>query len=204
MMTNSTSVPGELILASASPRRSELLGQLGMEFSVQPANIDESVRAGEQPEHYVRRMALEKAAAATKFIVAGSGQCVLAADTAVVVAGRILGKPRDRADGMNMLLSLADTTHQVMSGVALTDGDKTQDIMSITEVTFGPVTPAQAATYWDSGEPCDKAGGYAIQRQGAVFVRTLTGSYSGVVGLPLYETADLLRLFGYSPGIDHH
>jgi septum formation protein len=203
-MNITDSVPGGLILASASPRRSELLRQLGVEFSVQPTDIDERVRADEKPQDYVRRMALEKAAAGKGFIAAGSNECVLAADTAVVIDGRILGKPRDREDALEMLCSLSAAKHLVMSGVAVCNDDSMRDVMSITEVTFGVVTPQQAAAYWDSGEPCDKAGAYAIQGQGAVFVRTLAGSYSGVVGLPLYETAELLRNFGYSVGFDDH
>jgi septum formation protein len=196
--------PGGLILASASPRRSELLRQLGVDFTVRPTATDESVQPQEQPQHYVRRMALAKAAAGKDFIAAGSGQCVLGADTAVVIGGQILGKPRDREDALDMLHKLSAATHHVMSGVAVSNGASTLDVMSITEVTFGTITPQQAAAYWDSGEPCDKAGAYAIQGRGAVFVRTLTGSYSGVVGLPLYETAQLLRNFGYSIGFDDH
>jgi septum formation protein len=188
----------KLILASASPRRRELLAQLDIPFRVQPTDTDESVQQGEQPEAYVQRMAREKAAAGQ--LAAGSTVCVLGADTAVILGGRILGKPRDKADALDMLSSLSDQMHRVLSGVALTDGTRIYEILSSTEVTFGPVSAQAAAAYWDTGEPVDKAGGYAIQGRGAVFVKHIVGSYTGVVGLPLYETAELLRQFGYCPG----
>jgi septum formation protein len=188
----------KLILASASPRRRELLAQLDIPFRVQPTDTDESIQQGEQPEAYVQRMALEKAAAGQ--LAAGSTACVLGADTAVILGGRILGKPRDKADALDMLSSLSDQTHRVLSGVAMTDGTRIYETLSSTEVTFGPISAQAAAAYWDTGEPADKAGGYAIQGRGAVFVRHIVGSYTGVVGLPLYETAELLRQFGYCPG----
>ncbi|MGI9291087.1 MAG: Maf family protein, partial [Gammaproteobacteria bacterium] len=186
-MAKTDSNPCELILASASPRRSELLRQIGMEFTVLPADIDEQVLPGEQPDVYVRRMALEKAAAGMD-LCAGKKVCVLAADTAVVIKGRILGKPRDREDALEMLVALSNTTHQVMSAVTVSDGERVEDMLSVTDVSFGPVTSQQAEVYWGSGEPADKAGAYGIQGQGAIFVRSLRGSYTGVVGLPLYET----------------
>lgn len=187
----------KLILASASPRRRELLQQIGIDFTVAPADINESVQPGETPEAYVRRMALEKAAAGQAAAPAGS--CVLGADTAVVIDGRILGKPLDRADGVAMLQQLGSRTHQVMSGIAVTSAETVREALSITDVSFGPVSAAAAEHYWETGEPADKAGGYGIQGLGAVFVRGLSGSYSGVVGLPLYETAILLRECGFEP-----
>ncbi|MCP4002441.1 MAG: septum formation inhibitor Maf [Gammaproteobacteria bacterium] len=190
--------PGELILASASPRRRELLLQLDVNFTVRPAQIDETVLPGEAPEAYVRRMALAKAAAGLH--LARPGACVLGADTAVVIGEVILGKPQDREDALQMLQMLSGQTHRVLSGVAVTDDDRLQAALSITEVTFGVISPAAAAAYWDTGEPVDKAGGYAIQGRGVVFVQHIMGSYSGVVGLPLFETAELLHHFGYTPG----
>lgn len=189
---------GELVLASASPRRRELLQQLGMTFTVAPADIDESVRPDEAPDAYVRRMAAEKAAAG--LAQAAPGSTVLGADTAVVIDGRVLGKPADRDDAVAMLQLLSDRTHQVMSGVAVAGSGAARDALSITEVTFGPVSIVAAEHYWDTGEPADKAGGYGIQGCGAVFVASLSGSYTGVVGLPLYETAGLLRESGFAPG----
>jgi septum formation protein len=198
MMHSTNSQPDELILASASPRRLELLAQLDVQFSVLPTDTDESVLAGESPEAYVNRMALDKAGRGLQ--LAQRTACILGADTAVVIGGRILGKPRDREDGLQMLQMLSGQTHQVLSGIAVTDGTRVQQRLSITEVTFGVVSADARAAYWDTGEPCDKAGAYAIQGRGAVFVRHIAGSYSGVVGLPLFETAELLRGFGYCPG----
>ena len=190
--------PRELILASASPRRRELLAQLGVGCIVSPADIDETPRAGELPDAYVRRMACEKALAG--LAGAAEGTCVLGADTAVVIDGQILGKPRDREDGIAMLQLLGGRTHEVMSAVAVATAAAVRDALNITRVTFGPVSARTAELYWATGEPLDKAGGYGIQGRGAVLVEHLSGSYSGVVGLPLYETAQLLREFGFAPG----
>ena len=198
MMESLAPQPGELILASASPRRRELLAQLDVSFTVLPTDTDESVLSDEGPEAYVQRMALDKAAAGLQTVQRTA--CVLGADTAVVTGGTILGKPRDREDAQQMLQMLSGQTHQVLSGVALMDGVRVHTVLSVTEVTFGVITPAAAAAYWDTGEPVDKAGGYAIQGRGVVFVKHIAGSYSGVVGLPLFETAELLRRFGYRPG----
>jgi septum formation protein len=200
-MTEAGKIPGELILASASPRRRELLEQLDVPFCVQPTDTDEQVLLNEPPEKYVRRMSLNKAAAGALSIVHGDDnrRCVLAADTAVVFGDRILGKPRDRDDALEMLQLLSGQTHRVLSGVAVTDGVTTHDALSITEVCFGEISPEACEAYWETGEPRDKAGAYGIQGRGAVFVEHIAGSYSGVVGLPLYETAELLRCFGYAP-----
>ena len=183
-------------LASASPRRRELLQQLGVACVVRPADVDESRRTGESPAEYVRRVAVDKARA-----VAASGAepaaLVLAADTAVVHAGNIFGKPADRADALRMLACLSDSVHEVYSGVALLSGGECRDAVNRSEVRFRPISEAEAAAYWDTGEPADKAGAYAIQGLGAVFVESLQGSYSAVMGLPLYETARLLEAFGY-------
>jgi septum formation protein len=197
-MSTANPQPSELILASASPRRRELLAQLDVQFSVLPTDTDESVLVGELPAAYVNRMALDKATRG--LALAERPACILGADTAVVIGGSILGKPRDREDGLAMLQMLSGQTHQVLSGIAVTDGTQVQQRLSITEVTFGLVSAVASAAYWETGEPSDKAGAYAIQGRGAVFVRHITGSYSGVVGLPLYETAELLRGFGYCPG----
>lgn len=183
-------------LASASPRRRELLQQLGVACVVRPADVDESRRTGESPAEYVRRVAVDKARA-----VAASGAepaaLVLAADTAVVHAGNIFGKPADRADALRMLACLSDSVHEVYSGVALLSAGECRDAVNRSEVRFRPISEAEAAAYWDTGEPADKAGAYAIQGLGAVFVESLQGSYSAVMGLPLYETARLLEAFGY-------
>jgi len=188
----------QLILASKSPRRQELLSQIGLRFVVCAADIEEVPRAGESPATYAVRMALEKAQA-----VAGArrGELpVLGADTDVVLDGRILGKPRDREDALTMLSALSAREHEVYSAVALVMPGRVATRLSVTRVCIGPISAAQAAAYWASGEPADKAGSYGIQGLGAQFVREIHGSYSGVVGLPLYETVNLLRECGLVEG----
>ncbi len=184
----------DFYLASRSPRRQELLQQLGLDFEVLPADIPEEPGPAEAPADYALRMAREKALAAQA--LAPRPLPVLGADTDVVLDGRILGKPRDRAHALELLAALADREHEVYSAVALVQGDRVETQLSVTRVRFGAVTPAAAAAYWDSGEPADKAGGYGIQGLGAQFIREIQGSYSGVVGLPLYETVELLGAFG--------
>jgi len=180
-----------LILASASPRRAELLRQIGIEFEVLSADIDESVRRGEPPEGYVQRMAQDKSAA-----VAVPGVITLAADTVVVKSGRILGKPADQDDAVAMLRLLADGWHEVMTCVAISDGRQIETALVITRVLFGSISEARAIDYWHTGEPADKAGGYGIQGIGSIFACKIEGSYSAVVGLPLAETERLLERFG--------
>ena len=195
-MATNTPHKRPLVLASASPRRRELLGVLGVEFSVAPADIDESVHDGETPEAYVRRMALGKARAGYG---AADDAAVLGSDTAVVVGDHILGKPVDQDDAIAMLTTLAGRTHRVLSAVALLDADGCSEALSSTAVTFRDISRAEAELYWATGEPADKAGAYGIQGRGAVFVSAVQGSYSGVVGLPLFETAALLEERGFGP-----
>lgn len=187
-----------LILASQSPRRQDLLRQLGLRFALSVADIEEQPGPQETPAAYAVRIALEKARAGAARL---ETQCearlpVLGADTDVVLDGRVLGKPVDRADALRMLAALSDRCHEVYSAVAVIQGPRAQTRLSVTQVCFGRVTPEAAAAYWDSGEPRGKAGAYAIQGLGARFVRELRGSYSGVVGLPLFETCELLAEFG--------
>jgi septum formation protein len=185
-----------LILASKSPRRLELLAQIGIRPSVRGADVDERPRPGEAPGDYVLRIALDKARAVRALALAGDDERpVLAADTAVICDDRILGKPADAADGARMLALLSGRAHRVLTGVALL-GRREQTVLSDTRVVFRSISPAEAAAYWATGEPRDKAGGYAVQGRGAVFVAGLEGSWSGVVGLPLFETAALLGLEG--------
>jgi len=197
-MTTSNHPTKELVLASASPRRRELLAILGVKFTVVPADIDEQVHAGESPEDYVCRMALTKAEAG---LARSDGEPVgvLGSDTTVVVDKCILGKPSCRAEALMMLAQLAGRQHRVLSAVALVDETGSETLLSTTEVSFRNISPAEAEAYWESGEPVDKAGGYAIQGLGACFVSEIRGSYSGVVGLPLFETAELLNQKGYGP-----
>jgi len=182
-----------LYLASASPRRHELLTQIGVPHIVVNANIDEAARAGEAPGDYVQRMAHEKA----QVVWEQKRQLpVLAADTTVMLDGIVYGKPRDRAHALDMLARLSGRTHEVLTAVALADARGIELRMNVSTVKFRVLTPAECAAYWDTGEPQDKAGAYAIQGFAAVFIESLSGSYSGVMGLPLYETAQLLRSAG--------
>ncbi|MCF7203728.1 Maf family protein [Pseudomonas oligotrophica] len=186
---------GALYLASASPRRRELLQQIGVPFSLLAVAVDEDPMPGEPAEAYVQRVALDKARAGLAALDTVDA-CVLGADTSVVLDGRILGKPVDRADGLAMLQALAGRSHRVLTAVALVSPSACETRLVASEVEFRPIAAAEAEAYWDSGEPCDKAGGYGIQGWGAAFVSRIAGSYSAVVGLPLCETAQLLDLFG--------
>ena len=184
-----------LILASASPRREKLLRQLGVNFVSEPQNIIEEKRIDESPEKFVKRMAEEKASSAfgkrkENDIV------VVASDTIVVCDKRVLGKPKDKSDGIKMLLTLSNKTHRVLSAVTVANTLRYKSTVSETSVSFREISEIEAEYYWDSGEPEGKAGGYAIQGCGAVFVQSINGSYSGVMGLPLFQTAQLLSEFG--------
>lgn len=181
-----------LLLASQSPRRQELLRQIGVRFAVLTVPVPEIPEPGELPADYVQRLALAKARAGSRL---RPDLPVLGADTVVVHRGHILEKPRDREHGLAMLTSLGGDSHQVLTGVALCCGDLQQVQVVTTEVQFRPINPTEAERYWDTGEPADKAGGYGIQGLGAVFVARLAGSYSNVVGLPLTETQALLAQF---------
>ncbi len=185
-----------LYLASGSPRRRELLTQIGVPFTAIGAEIDETPWTTKPPSAYVERLARGKAEAGRQALDAGVDGCVLGADTAVVLDGRILGKPVDQADSMTMLLSLSGREHEVLTAIAILDGLRCESRVVRSLVRFRSITEQEAAAYWASGEPRDKAGGYGIQGLGAVFVAGLEGSYSAVVGLPLCETAELLGHFG--------
>ena len=191
-----------LILASASPRRRELLDQIGVEFECVSANVDESIVAGESATRYVARLAQQKASVVAKNY---PGSLVLGSDTCVVCDQAILGKPLDRDDSVRMLQLLSGRKHQVMTAVALVKQsqqaqqqgcsatERLGSVVVTTEVLFRALSIAECDRYWDSGEPQGKAGSYAIQGLGAVFVEQIQGSYSAVVGLPLQQTADLLQ-----------
>ncbi|WP_312702916.1 Maf family protein [Stutzerimonas nitrititolerans] len=184
-----------LFLASASPRRRELLTQIGVPFELLSITLDETPLPAERPEAYVQRLAREKALAGWA-AVGDDSVAVLGADTTVVIDERILGKPADRAEGLLMLESLSDRDHHVLTAVALATRGACEVRLVTSRVRFRRIERAEAEAYWASGEPCDKAGGYAIQGWGAVFVAELRGSYSAVVGLPLCETAQLLDQAG--------
>jgi septum formation protein len=183
-------------LASGSPRRRELLCQIGIPFRVLTVAVDETQLPGEAPDDYVVRLARQKADAGSRALPAGEQAPVLAADTTVVLDGRILAKPAGRRDGERMLHELSGRTHEVLTAVALATAQGLCSRTSRSQVTFREVSAAEARAYWDTGEPQDKAGGYAIQGAAAIFVAHLAGSYSGVMGLPLFETAQLLGQTG--------
>jgi septum formation protein len=193
LATSSSAEQPVVRLASVSPRRRELLMQIGVPHIVTGAHIDETARPGEDPRDYVCRMARSKASAVWN---ADSSLPVLAADTTVVVDGVIFGKPQDRDDALNMLARLSGRTHQVLTAVALATARGVSLRMSRSDVRFRELTPDECAAYWETGEPRDKAGAYAIQGLAGVFIESLAGSYSGVMGLPLFETAELLREAG--------
>ncbi|WP_375177589.1 Maf family protein [Marinobacter mobilis] len=187
-----------IVLASASPRRAELLTQLGVTYTVAPADIDETPRNGESPADYVVRMAQEKAQACSQsrgFL--GDGELVLGSDTSVVLGDQILGKPADTDDAVAMLKRLSGRSHRVMTAVALLGRNQSLHTLVITEVHFRTLADEEIHAYVQTGEPLDKAGGYGIQGKGGVFVDEIHGSYSAVVGLPLTETAGLLSDAGY-------
>ena len=183
----------QIILASASPRRKELLDQINVSYQVYPVDLDETPWPDEAPLDYVQRVAAEKSAACKAQL--NTEIPVLAADTAVILGSVIMGKPKDKADAMAMLTQLSGKTHQVYSAISLRGREHGQAV-SITEVTFRCLTEQEILDYWHSGEPADKAGSYAIQGRGGVFVESIKGSFSGVVGLPLFETAELLSKQG--------
>ncbi|WEJ73282.1 Maf family protein [Pseudomonas sp. PSE14] len=185
----------QLYLASSSPRRRELLTQIGLPFHIVPASVDETPQAGESAVAYVERLAREKALAGLHFLAQRADVCVLGADTAVVLDGRILGKPADRAEALGMLQALSGREHEVLTAVAVANRDRCEARVVSSRVTFRSVSMEEAERYWETGEPHDKAGGYAIQGLAAVFVSRVEGSYSAVVGLPLCETAALLADF---------
>lgn len=186
-----------LYLASASPRRSALLKQLHLPHHVHPVEVDETHLAGESPRAYVSRLACEKAQVLWKHLGGPANTVVLGADTTVAIGEQILGKPTDRDDGLRMLNLLSGRTHEVWTAIALCHAQGLDSRVSQSEVTFRALSDAECAAYWRSGEPADKAGGYAVQGLAAAFITRLSGSYSGVMGLPLAETAQLLALAGW-------
>ena len=190
-----------LYLASQSPRRRELLTQIGVSFDVLAVDVDESVKNDETPEEYVIRLAKEKAVAGW-YTENQTEKAVLGSDTAVVIDGEILGKPKNSEDARRMLQLLSGKTHQVMTAVALASKSQSasnlelNSVLSVSDVSFKTLSPNEIASYVNSGECDDKAGAYAIQGLAAAFITHLSGSYSGVMGLPLYETVELLNNAG--------
>ncbi|MES9903654.1 MAG: Maf family protein [Sedimenticola sp.] len=186
----------QIYLASRSPRRRELLTQIGVSHQVVSVDVDETVLPDEAAAAYTVRLALAKADAGVAAIAGKAPLPVLGADTAVVVDGRILGKPSSCDEALEMIARLSGRSHKVLTGVALagavSGSECRQSLLSVSSVTFRDVSRDEALAYWRSGEPADKAGGYGIQGLGALFITHLEGSFSGVMGLPLYETGALL------------
>jgi septum formation protein len=186
--------PPHLVLASASPRRADLLAGVGLRFAVRPSHIDESPRPGEQPAAMVERLAREKAQA-----VAHPGELVVGADTTVVVDGHMLGKPADDDEATAMLRRLAGRAHEVLTGVAVVEDGRVASGVEASRVAFAPLDEEEIAWYVATGEPLDKAGAYAIQGRGGLLVTSVDGNYSNVVGLPLPLVYRLLRELGHQP-----
>ena len=190
------------MLASESPRRRQLLAGLGLDFTVRPAGVDETPLPGETPAACVRRLAIAKAragAAGAGAAAADGAELVLAADTVVVLAGQLLGKPRDAADACRMLASIAGREHTVLTGVAIEETPTGRQLASVeaTRVRMARMSPAEVDWYVATGEPLDKAGAYAVQGRGALFVEAVHGNYTNVVGLPLPATLRLFAGLGY-------
>lgn len=183
----------DIYLASASPRRRELLEQIGVSYRLISVDVDETPQATESAENYVSRLALEKARTGWQLCAEGDKKPVLGADTAVVIDNEILGKPADQEHAINILMRLSGRTHRVLTGIGLVTADSERVAVSTSFVTFRALTKAECEAYWHTGEPADKAGSYAVQGLAAIFISKLEGSYSGVMGLPLYETAELLQ-----------
>lgn len=184
-----------IYLASRSPRRQELLQQVGVHYELLPVTVDETPAAGEEAADYAQRLALAKAEAGWSSLAGKNPLPVLGADTVVVANATIMGKPRDRQQAIEMLQVLSGATHTVLTAVALVTEDRLVRL-NTSHVTFRTLSLSECEAYWESGEPLDKAGAYAIQGLGAAFITRLEGSYSGVMGLPLFETVDMLETFG--------
>ncbi len=189
----------KIYLASVSPRRQQLLHQLGVEFDVVRPRVLERRAPNESAVDYAQRMAREKAHQALSVVERERlpQRLVLAADTCVIIDDQILGKPRDRRDGEAMLRRLSGREHTVLTAVAILSAHAEQSTLSRSRVSFRKITDSEIARYWETGEPVDKAGAYALQGRAAAFVSRIEGSYSGIVGLPLYEVAELLKKFGF-------
>ncbi|MHA7880849.1 MAG: Maf family protein [Saccharospirillum sp.] len=187
-----------LYLSSQSPRRKALLAELGVPFEALATEVDETPLAGEDPVDYVSRLAKAKAQAGLALLATPEDAWVLGSDTTVVADGEILGKPVDYEDFLRMMALLGGRPHRVLTAVSLVSAGQSLDARVVTEVTLSALSEDQAAAYWNSGEPQDKAGGYAIQGLASVFVEDMHGSYSAVVGLPMRETAQLLCRAGFA------
>lgn len=191
-MPHLTSSDFDLVLASSSLRRMEILNQLGVRYQAVSPMIDESLRYGERGEDYVRRLALDKASSPAMHELSPP---ILGADTAIVCRDEVFGKPQNFEQFKEMLEALSGSKHVVLSAVAINNGKSSSVLVCKTSVSFRVITNQEINYYWRTGEPRDKAGGYAIQGKGAIFIKHISGSYSGVVGLPIFETSQLMKNF---------
>lgn len=198
----SASAPASLVLASASPRRRELLDQIGVPYRVVVHDTDESRLSAESPEAYVSRLARQKAASVNALPAIFGRSPVLGADTVVVCDQTVLGKPQDEADAGRMLAMLSGRRHDVLTAVCVMQGEQARAVTVRTGVWFRKLSDADITAYWHSGEPAGKAGAYAVQGLGALFIARIEGSYSAVVGLPIFETGQLLAGFGVSNALE--
>lgn len=185
-----------IYLASTSPRRQILLNQINIAFQSLPIQVTEEICEGESPRQYADRLALEKAQAGWTSADRKEIYPVLGADTVVVFNNSLLEKPKDKEDSIRMLHQLSGNTHEVLTSIAIVQHDQIATACSISRVQFRDISRDEMEAYWNTQEPIDKAGGYAIQGRGAIFIKQIEGSYSGIMGLPLYETALLLKEFG--------
>lgn len=191
------SVPDtQIILASSSPRRKQLLDQINVSYLCYHPQTEEIMAPGESPHDYALRNSLEKALNIKNRPDISSRLPILAADTIISINGNVLGKPKNRQDFLNMLELLSDSSHHVITAVTILVDNASHSAISNSTVTFRQVTREERDAYWETGEPLDKAGGYAIQGQGAIFIKKIEGSYSGIMGLPLFETSELIRRAG--------
>lgn len=184
----------QVYLASKSPRRRELLQQIGLKFESLEVDVDEQIITDELADQYVARLAIAKAEAGSERIK-NSSVPVIGSDTCIWHEGRIIGKPSSKSHALKILQELSGTNHEVYTGVAISNGESTKSIVQCSRVTLASISETEMEAYWTTGEPQDKAGAYAIQGLGAIFISQLEGSYSGIMGLPLYETAQLLKQF---------
>ena len=185
--------PRSILLASSSPRRVGLLQQIGLMFETMSPDVDESLAAGEMPMAYVERLSKSKAAAG---LTHRPSYVVIAADTVVTLGDEVIGKPMDRADGIEMLMRLSGTTHRVLTGVTVSSAADSRTQVVASDVSFRAVSEDEAYAYWRTQEPTDKAGGYGLQGIGSIFVEKIHGSPSAVIGLPMLETELMLKHFG--------
>jgi len=196
--SNMRSIKQQIFLASKSPRRAEILTQMGISFDTICISVPETLAENELCDNYVFRLAQDKAQAGVDSR-SEEDLLVIGADTVIFFNDQILEKPKNEQDAFNMLTSLSNNTHLVKTAVSVCNRNQCRTVVQTSRVTMANISSSEISDYWQTGEPCDKAGGYAVQGQGAVFIKHIEGSYSGIMGLPIYETARLLNKFELRP-----